>query len=117
MDVIPSSSRPHLNRSPPILLSNRIQVRPLFASKNDPSDGAKTGRRGAPRSGGEPVLAGREWRAGGYARFLKRQLSLPVSMMSQWWVSRSSMAVVIFASPNTSKYPYSRAGRVSRYDH
>src|ERR1700688_4026886 len=24
-------------------LSNRIQVRPLFASKNDPSDGAKTG--------------------------------------------------------------------------
>src|SRR3954452_13414809 len=35
------------------------------------------------------------------ARFLKRQLSLPVSMMSQWWVSRSSMAVVIFASPNT----------------
>jgi len=24
-------------------LSNRIQVRPLFASKNDPFDGAKTG--------------------------------------------------------------------------
>ena len=36
-------------------------------------------------------MAGHEWRAGGYARFLKRQLSLPVSMMSQWWVSRSSM--------------------------
>ena len=49
----------------------------------------------------EPVLAGGEWRAVGYARFLKRQLSLPVSMMSQWWVSRSSMAVVILASPNT----------------
>ena len=32
---------------------------------------------------------------------LKRQLSLPVSMMSQWCVSRSSMAVVILASPNT----------------
>jgi len=34
-------------------------------------------------------------------RFLKRQLSLPVSMMSQWCVRRSSMAVVILASPNT----------------
>src|SRR5216684_2789386 len=28
-------------------------------------------------------------------RFLNRQLVLPVSMMSQWCVSRSSMAVVI----------------------
>jgi hypothetical protein len=35
------------------------------------------------------------------ARFLKRQLSLPVSTMSQWWVRRSSRAVVILASPNT----------------
>jgi hypothetical protein len=34
------------------------------------------------------------------ARFLKRQLSLPVSTMSQWCVRRSSSAVVIFASPN-----------------
>jgi hypothetical protein len=34
-------------------------------------------------------------------RFLKRQLVLPVSMMSQWWVRRSSMAVVILASPKT----------------
>jgi hypothetical protein len=34
-------------------------------------------------------------------RFLNRQLILPVSMMSQWCVSRSSMAVVILASPNT----------------
>ena len=34
-------------------------------------------------------------------RFLKRQLVLPVSMISQWWVRRSSMAVVILASPNT----------------
>jgi hypothetical protein len=30
-------------------------------------------------------------------RCLKRQLSLPVSMISQWWVSRSSSAVVILA--------------------
>src|SRR6185312_13569164 len=35
------------------------------------------------------------------ARFLKRQLSLPVSTMSQWWVRRSRSAVVIFGSPNT----------------
>ena len=36
-----------------------------------------------------------------HVRFLKRQLSLPVSRMSQWWVSRSSSAVVILASPKT----------------
>ncbi len=35
------------------------------------------------------------------SRFLKRQLSLPVSTMSQWWVSRSRSAVVILASPKT----------------
>ena len=34
-----------------------------------------------------------------YLRFLKRQLSLPVSMMSQWWVGRSRSAVVILLSP------------------
>ena len=57
-------------------------------------------RRGFPHSGAEPVSAGGEWRAGGYARFLKRQLSLPVSMMSQRCVRRSSMAVIL-ASPNS----------------
>jgi len=30
---------------------------------------------------------------------LKRQLLLPVSTISQWWVRRSSSAVGIFASP------------------
>ena len=30
---------------------------------------------------------------------VKRQLSLPVSTMSQWWVMRSSSAVVILKSP------------------
>jgi hypothetical protein len=30
-----------------------------------------------------------------------RQLSLPVSTMSQWWVRRLRSAVVILASPNT----------------
>lgn len=34
-------------------------------------------------------------------RFLKRQLSLPVSMMSQWCVRRSRSAVVILLSLNT----------------
>ncbi len=38
---------------------------------------------------------------GGQFRFFIRQLSLPVSMMSQWWVRRSSRAVVILASLNT----------------
>ena len=37
----------------------------------------------------------------GQARFLKRQLSFPVSTMSQWWVRRSRSAVVIFASLKT----------------
>ncbi|SDH11454.1 hypothetical protein SAMN04487974_12225 [Pelagibacterium luteolum] len=36
-----------------------------------------------------------------YARFLNRQLSFPVSTISQWCVSRSRRAVVIFASPKT----------------
>jgi hypothetical protein len=35
------------------------------------------------------------------ARVLKRQLALPVATMSQRWVSRSSSAVVILASPKT----------------
>ena len=34
---------------------------------------------------------------------LKRKLSLPVSAMWQWWVRRSSMAVVILASPNIGR--------------
>ncbi len=37
----------------------------------------------------------------GQLRCLKRQLSLPVSIISQWWVVRSSSAVVILGSPNT----------------
>jgi hypothetical protein len=35
------------------------------------------------------------------ARCLNRQLSLPVSTISQWWVRRSRRAVVILASPKT----------------
>jgi hypothetical protein len=39
--------------------------------------------------------------AGRHALVLKRQPPLPVATISQWWVSRSSSAVVILASPNT----------------
>src|SRR5277367_1617205 len=41
-------------------------------------------------------------------RFLNRQLVLPVSTISQWCVNRSSMAVVILASPINSEYPHCR---------
>ena len=44
---------------------------------------------------------GRAKPGSGQARRLNRQLSLPVSTMSQWWVRRSRRAVVILASPNT----------------
>ena len=38
---------------------------------------------------------------GCFLRCLKRKDSFPVSRMSQWWVMRSSKAVVILASPKT----------------
>jgi hypothetical protein len=37
-------------------------------------------------------------------RLLRRQLSLPVSTMSQWCVNRSRSALVISASPKTEGY-------------
>ena len=58
--------------------------------------GERTAREVPVHPPGQPV-----GRADGQARFLKRQLSLPVSTMSQWWVRRSSSAVVILASPKT----------------
>src|SRR5271165_4093244 len=51
---------------------------------------------------------------GAAALALNRKLSLPVSRMWQWWVSRSSSAVVILASPNTPAgvaAGYAKAGR------
>ena len=36
--------------------------------------------------------------------FLILKLSLPVSKMCQWWVSRSSSAVVILVSPKISPH-------------
>ena len=62
---------------------------------------------GAARVGGScgPTGAIRGWGPGRefgvQARFLKRQLSFPVSTISQWWVRRSRSAVVILASPKT----------------
>lgn len=41
----------------------------------------------------------RHGRKEGQERFLNRQLSFPVSRMSQWCVSRSSRAAVILVSP------------------
>ena len=38
---------------------------------------------------------------GCFLRCLKRNESFPVSRMSQWWVTRSSRAVVILGSPKT----------------
>ena len=38
---------------------------------------------------------------GCFLRCLKRKESFPVSRMSQWWVTRSRRAVVIFGSPKT----------------
>jgi hypothetical protein len=51
--------------------------------KTDPFDGAETGGD-AELDMSKPVLAVLEWGTGGYARFLKRQFSLPVSTTSQW---------------------------------
>ena len=33
--------------------------------------------------------------AGNYAQFMKRQLSLPVSTTSQWWVNLARSSVVV----------------------
>lgn len=64
----------------------------------DPHSDDELIRRG---EAGQGCGAGPDRRLASQMRFLKRQLSLPVSTMSQWWVSRSSSAVVIFASPKT----------------
>ena len=107
--------------SPILSLSNRSQLRPPFRAQSRPLLGlielrgmafAGVGRlwvSGLPERPSEKVWGtaghlsiadseGVGWR--GQFRFLKRQLVLPVSTMSQWCVRRSSMAVVILASPN-----------------
>ena len=75
--------------------------------KGTPSDDRDGSRCSAHRSRrrrwaeqrGRVVVRGAGGR--GQARFLNRQLSFPVSTISQWWVRRSRSAVVILASPNT----------------
>src|SRR5271166_6097419 len=52
---------------------------------------------------------------GAAALALNRKLSLPVSRMWQWWVSRSSSAVVILASPNRSDCPHFRRAHIRNY--
>ena len=77
-----------------------IQTGPLIGAQKGP-----LWRCGEQARGGVAFQLAQPTRAcvleGVQARVLMRQLSLPVSTMSQWWVSRSSSAVVIFASPKT----------------
>ena len=75
----------------------KIESEPNF----DPAYVARGGQR-SPGGAGQGVA--QPWRAWvglaccgvDQARFLKRQDSFPVSMISQWWVRRSCSAVVIF---------------------
>jgi hypothetical protein len=78
------------------VIKKRAHAQPRAVERPQESDAAARGRSlwthlGKPGRGGKICQL----------RFLKRQLVLPVSMMSQWWVRRSSMAVVILASPKT----------------
>src|SRR5712671_6182234 len=57
-----SRSSRHFRKVPSTDCQIAPKCDPFFAAKNDPFDGAETGRRGAPHSGAEPVLAGGEWR-------------------------------------------------------
>jgi len=81
-------------------LSIGVQSGPLIGVQKGPRLGRAEAMRVAVwRSAAHrrSALAGRWFQA----RFLKRQESLPVSKMSQWWVIRSRRAVVILASPKT----------------
>ena len=51
---------------------------------------------------------------GAAALALNLKLSFPVSRMWQWWVSLSSRAVVILASPNTLAHSLKLAARAIR---
>ena len=81
-----------------------FKVDPESACNIDPIWGLDGGCPGSPLGGacGPTGSTGPQARpAPGYERCLKRQLSLPVSTISQWWVRRSSRAVVILGSPKT----------------
>jgi hypothetical protein len=91
-----------------------VQSGPRLGVQEGPTRGSVRGRRRrgrrreavqGERSGvglvSSPTPSRPRAAAGPQARALSRQLALPVSRISQWWVSRSRSAVVIFASPNT----------------
>ena len=96
-------------------LSNGLETGPSIGAQSGPRLGRLVPviHRRDPRAAGVPVQRLTQRRVGGacglpvqagahrQARFLNRQLSLPVSTISQWCVRRSSNAVVILASPNT----------------
>jgi Bacterial transglutaminase-like N-terminal region len=86
-----------------ISLSISIEMGPQICMQKGPL--FETGRNGSARQAelsdcaawARAATLARECQA----RFLRRQLSLPVSTMSQWWVKRSSSALVILASIKT----------------
>jgi uncharacterized protein len=90
-----------------VTLSIGVETGPTIGVQKGPTRGARHGRRRHAAAAGKrrrpprlsPAAAGRTGPA--QVRVFSRQLALPVSRMSQWCVSRSSRAVVIFASPNT----------------
>ena len=86
----------------PVDCQTAFKFDPLSASKIDPLRRWLLARSERIGAGGEEEIGPGAFCAGrAQRRCLKRQLSLPVSTMSQWWVRRSSSAVVILASPKT----------------
>ncbi len=83
------------------LTVNRLSIltpgrRPMLTPLSRADDGERS-----PRRSWSGLRSRGECGGGCQPRCLKRQLSLPVSTMSQWWVRRSRSAVVILASPKT----------------
>ncbi len=96
--------RRRLRRRPTLALRrgvNRLSIltpgrRPMLTPLSRADDGERS-----PRRSWSGLRSRGECGGGCQPRCLKRQLSLPVSTMSQWWVRRSRSAVVILASPKT----------------
>jgi len=90
-------------------ISVQSRPTPMVEERSSPesTEGTRARRAVPPRAterrawGGAVGPRGRSAGHGSQVRFLKRQLSLPVSRMSQWCVRRSSSAVVILASAKT----------------
>ena len=92
----------HGNIAAGVQCQTAFKIDPLSASKIDPLRRWLLARSERIGAGGEEEIGPGAFCAGrAQRRCLKRQLSLPVSTMSQWWVRRSSSAVVILASPKT----------------